>query len=474
MAETLLANYNAPAEPAHTGGEAITPSAVKAQLERVLNSKAFARSPRISRFLSFVVEQTLQGQESKLKEYLLGVEVFGRMDSFDPRIDSIVRVEARRLRYKLEKYYETEGQTDPVFIQFRKGCYVPTFSDKKPGDFEYGSGEIASVPYVLTIDNPHAFALYARGRYHVSRWSADGIAEAVSCFTHALDEDSSCASAHAGLASAWMFAAMLGMMPSRDVLPKGKASAERAIALAPACAEGHAILGMVGAFYEGDLASGEGKLRKAIHVNPCDPAVRQWYGLFLTMAGRPEEAVRESKKAQQAYPQSLNAHMSVGFACHAAGAYDEAMLQYRLVQDLDPSFYGSYLAMGILFADQRMFEQSFNMLTKAQSASPRNPMVMAALAYSHGAAGRAEQAQQAANELTHMAERQYVSPLAQAMAQTAAGNLDLAISKIEDAIHERSIWLPAVRFLRAFEPLRRHERFGSLTLHPQAEFASQA
>src|SRR6476620_11332499 len=111
--------------------ESIEPGAVRAQLERVLASRAFARSPRISRFLGFVVEQTLAGQEDKLKEYLLGVEVFNRMDSFDPRIDSIVRVEARRLRYKLEKYYETEGRDHTVHILFRKDCYVPSFATKR-------------------------------------------------------------------------------------------------------------------------------------------------------------------------------------------------------------------------------------------------------------------------------------------------------------------------------------------------------
>src|SRR6266496_5306915 len=74
-----------------TENSPILREAVLSQLERILNSKAFARSPRISRFLTFVVHQTLEGQENKLKEYLLGVEVFGRMDSFDPRIDSIVR-----------------------------------------------------------------------------------------------------------------------------------------------------------------------------------------------------------------------------------------------------------------------------------------------------------------------------------------------------------------------------------------------
>src|ERR687884_331104 len=146
MSEVVAISPPDVAEPiisAHTGEEQLSHQAVRAQLGRILSSKAFARSPRISRFLSFVVEQTLEGQESKLKEYLLGVEVFGRMDSFDPRIDSIVRVEARRLRYKLDRYYETEGQSDPIYIQFRKGCYVPTFSIKRPGDINGSSGELA-------------------------------------------------------------------------------------------------------------------------------------------------------------------------------------------------------------------------------------------------------------------------------------------------------------------------------------------
>jgi tetratricopeptide (TPR) repeat protein len=461
MVEALAATPTATAEqqPVRPGAETLTPPAVRSQLERVLNSKAFARSPRISRFLSFVVEQTLEGQESKLKEYLLGVEVFGRMDSFDPRIDSIVRVEARRLRYKLEKYYEIEGQNDAVYIQFRKGCYVPTFSDKKPGDADLGTGEISAVPYVLAVDNPHAFALYARGRYNLGRWSADGIAEAISCFTHALEEDPDCASAHAGLASAWMFAAMLGIMPSRDVVPKAKTSAQRALSLAPTCSEAHAILGIGTAFHDWEWGAAEPKLRKAIHVNPCDTAARQWYGLYLTMTERPEQAVKECRKAQQAAPHSLNSHLMTGFACHAGGAYDEALLQYRLVQDLDPSFYGAYLAMGMLFADQRMFEQSIQMLNRASAASPRNPMVIAATAYSHGAAGRTEAAQKAAGELANMAERQYVPPIAQAMAQLAAGSVDIAIAKLDEAARERSVWLPAVRFMHAFDNLRTDSRY---------------
>jgi serine/threonine-protein kinase len=104
---------------------ALSRTAVTAQLDKILTSSTFIRSKRLGRFLRFTVEQCLDGRQSALKEYLVGVEVFNKMESFDPRIDSIVRVEARRLRSKLERYYQTEGREDGVIIQFRKGSYVP-------------------------------------------------------------------------------------------------------------------------------------------------------------------------------------------------------------------------------------------------------------------------------------------------------------------------------------------------------------
>ena len=105
--------------------DALSRTAVSAQLEKILASSTFVRSKRLGRFLRFTVEQCLDGRQNALKEYLVGVEVFNKMESFDPRIDSIVRVEARRLRSKLERYYQTEGKDDGVVIQFRKGSYVP-------------------------------------------------------------------------------------------------------------------------------------------------------------------------------------------------------------------------------------------------------------------------------------------------------------------------------------------------------------
>jgi adenylate cyclase len=100
---------------------------VRAALEHVLASQAFVNAGRLSRMLRFVVERTLDGQGDQLKEYLLGVEVFDRPSEYDPRLDSIVRVEARRLRAKLSEYYETDGAGDALRIRLAKGGYAPTF-----------------------------------------------------------------------------------------------------------------------------------------------------------------------------------------------------------------------------------------------------------------------------------------------------------------------------------------------------------
>lgn len=100
---------------------------VRAQLERILASAGFVNAGRLSRFLRFVVERTLAGEGDQLKEYLIGTDVFDRAADYDPRLDSIVRVEARRLRAKLQEYYAGPGAADAVIVWVDKGSYVARF-----------------------------------------------------------------------------------------------------------------------------------------------------------------------------------------------------------------------------------------------------------------------------------------------------------------------------------------------------------
>ena len=111
-------------------GVPVAPDQVRLQLDRVLASDTFASAARLSRFMRYVVERTLADEGDGLKEYTIGVEVFDRDGDYDPRIDSIVRVEAARLRTKLAEYYGGPGAADPVIIQMRKGGYAPDFAER--------------------------------------------------------------------------------------------------------------------------------------------------------------------------------------------------------------------------------------------------------------------------------------------------------------------------------------------------------
>ena len=101
------------------------------QLNRILASKAFRQADRLKRFLSFVVGETISGRSDRLKEFAVGVEVFGKDTSFDPRNDPIVRVQARRLRAQLARYYREEGREDELVIEMPKGGYAPIFRPLK-------------------------------------------------------------------------------------------------------------------------------------------------------------------------------------------------------------------------------------------------------------------------------------------------------------------------------------------------------
>jgi Tol biopolymer transport system component len=101
-------------------------SLVLSELDRILASELFSRSDRLSTFLRFIVEETLEGRGESLKEQVIAMEVYGRRADFSTAADPIVRVDARRLRDKLREYYASAPR-GAVTIAVRKGSYTPVF-----------------------------------------------------------------------------------------------------------------------------------------------------------------------------------------------------------------------------------------------------------------------------------------------------------------------------------------------------------
>ncbi|MBI4910814.1 MAG: tetratricopeptide repeat protein [Acidobacteria bacterium] len=113
-------------------GDPISAPDVRAALDRILASTHFQNAGRLRQFLTATVDYVLQGRAAELKEYSVATAVFGRPESFDPRLDSVVRVEARRLRAKLAAYYASDGASESIEIELPKGSYAPEFRRRLP------------------------------------------------------------------------------------------------------------------------------------------------------------------------------------------------------------------------------------------------------------------------------------------------------------------------------------------------------
>jgi len=136
----------------------MTPGEVNAQLEKILSSPQFSQAAGLSRFLRFVVEAAQAGQP--VKEYPIGVEVFNRGKDFDPRIDTIVRVQAAKLRSKLLEYYSSAGMEDLIVISLPKGGYAPEIRQRLPATpaitppLPPDRSRIAVLPFVNMSSDP--------------------------------------------------------------------------------------------------------------------------------------------------------------------------------------------------------------------------------------------------------------------------------------------------------------------------------
>ena len=139
------------------GNTVSDPKAIQSQLDRILASPEFNATSRQKKFLRFVVEKVFNGRADEIKGYTVATDVFGRNKNFDPKLDPIVSIEAKRLRRALERYYLVAGTHDMVRIDIPVGSYVPTFYLQKatspacslPETEQYSTGGVESWPTVL-------------------------------------------------------------------------------------------------------------------------------------------------------------------------------------------------------------------------------------------------------------------------------------------------------------------------------------
>ena len=132
-----------------TGGVGVAEA--KAQVERVLAAECFRSSDSSRRLFRFLAEESLANRARELKEYTVGMEVFGKPAEYDPRVDASTRVQAGKLRQRIEEFYRTEGVNDAIVVHFPKGGFQFSFDPREKRSFPWLRMELVAALSVILL-----------------------------------------------------------------------------------------------------------------------------------------------------------------------------------------------------------------------------------------------------------------------------------------------------------------------------------
>ena len=395
---------------------------VELTLARLEASAAFRTSSRHRTLMRYLVEKAQAGDVAGLKETVIAVEVFGRpAASFDPKLDSIVRVEARRLRSRLETYYRSDGRSAPLRIELPVGSYVPFIAEQTPD----------AAPDKATR---HAADLVARGEHFLREaLSRQTLEMALERFDQALRAAPPTAQAFVGMARAWLNLAT-GWHHAPSIATEHAAEAlRRALELEPDNANAHALLGAVQNQYERDWPSAQRSFRRAIALTPNDAFVHSAYGCHLFMRGADGEAERELLLARKLDPLYVNSRAHLMNLLVRQSRFDEAKAEIDAMLDIAPDSLSANGLEGVLALALGDSERAVTIYARLRELLPNHPGVLASLAGAHAAAGRIDEADRLLADLHERLGDHIVSPYVMAIVATRAKRFDLAFELLGQA-----------------------------------------
>lgn len=329
-------------------------------------------------------------------------------------------------------------------------------------DIASGLGGVVGAAGVLVppTRDPIAYDLYLRGRHAWNQRTPETLRRAIEYFEQALARDSGFAVGWAGLADAYSLSANFSDVPPAEYLPRAKAAALRAAALDSTRAEVETSLGIVSMFYDGEWAEAERHYRRALALNERYAPAHLFYGWYLVVQGRHDEALREILRARELEPLNLVINVRVGTMYGYIGRAADGMEAFRRALTLEPRSPVARLELRWLHA----------YLGNIDSALVDLPPLEAHLAGYHAGqlgqllalAGRRAEALQTLDSLRRIATRRYVSAEGFAAIYTGLGDTDRAFEELERAYRDKSFTLRFLAKNPVFAPLRSDPRFADL------------
>jgi TolB-like protein/Tfp pilus assembly protein PilF len=308
---------------------------------------------------------------------------------------------------------------------------------------------------------PEAYEAYLRGRYYLnSATSEQGLQNAINEFERAIAADGRTALAYAGLANSYA-ALSDSYKPPREVLPRAKISAQKALELDPNLSEAHAALGWTALAFDWNWSLAGQELRRAIVLNPGNALAHDLYANYLAASGQHSEALTESQRALELDPFSVSLNANRGWYLILAHQFDAAIEQERRALDLDPTSSSCRAFLAMAYAGQRRFREALVEARHANSAAP-SVMDMAAMASVLATSGARTEAEQLLNQLRTMMKQRYVCPYETAAIYVGLGKKNDAFQWLEKGYESRESCMIYLKTDPTFDPLRSDPRLSDL------------
>lgn len=307
---------------------------------------------------------------------------------------------------------------------------------------------------------PEAYEAYLRARFEAEKRTKSSLELAAEQYKIAIEKDDTFAAAYAGLADAYLLAALEWGAPA-EFIPKAKEAAERALRLDDRLAEAHTSLAAIRFFFleGGDI---EGEFRRAIALDPGYAQGLHWYSLYLAASGRSEEAIREIRLARDIDPKSMIIAANIGWVLYLAGDYDRAIEAEKKAIRLDPSLDASHTYLAQAYLAKKQYAEAIEEFRTSASLSPGDATALSGLGAAYALSGNKEAALEMLREIRASEAKQYVSPYDVSFVYGGLRDVDATLSELEKAFALRDGRLVNLGVHPFFAFLRGNPRFDAL------------
>ena len=312
--------------------------------------------------------------------------------------------------------------------------------------------------------DPEGYSSYLRGRRF---WSVRDLSRSVPAFEDAVKKMPQYVPAHAALAASYL---LMGQAPNDAVppsisAPKAKTQADLALAMGPANAEAHYVLGNLAMSFYSDFPSAERELRQAIAEEPNNATAHQWFGQYLVTQNRLQEAEAETLKALELDPVSPIFTATRAEVSYYARDYDATIDQAKLTLEQFPNFLLGEFWLASAYRQKKMYPEALQHFRTACSLAPGNPALLMALGHALAVSGDRQGAFGILAQLQALSHKRYVPSSYIAGIYIGLGDANNAFLYLNRAVTEHNDRLMYLAVEPIADPLRSDPRFQAILSH---------